>query len=306
MRNDLLLVVVGLAFSACQNISYSGKGNDVPTAGEIRVAVDYGDSFFVNEELEMFHMDYPKSRITPVHLCEVNILRQLEMDSIRFVIMNRDFTPDEKTNLEKLGMKIRSAHIASTSIAVIVSKANPVKKLSQNDLRNVLEGKITDWSSLGGAGNIQTIFDQGCGSNYTYFLTKWFSGKQPGGRIAEKKNPREVIRFVSENKGAIGFVNVNWLSDRTDSACIALAKMVEVVAIENPDKKGYFLPFQSQIRTGEYPFIQKVYMHDLQGYSGLAQGFIAYVASQPGQIILKKSGLIPATDFGRTIQFVEE
>lgn len=297
---------LALTLFSCQNISFNGKGNDVPTSGEIVMAIDYGDSFVMNEELEMFHLEYPKAKIIPHYMCEVNLLRQLEMDSFRFVVMNRDFTNMERENLEKRDFKIRSATIGKTAIAVIVAKDFIVDSLSQKQLRAIMNGEITDWRFQGSSAPMQIVFDQGCGSNYAYFTQNWFSVKKPNGKISEKQSPRAVINYVAQNPGAIGFVNVNWLSDNTDLGSKALAGLVKALAIDNPQKPGFHLPYQSQIVTGQYPFVQTIYMHDLQGYSGLAQGFIAYVSSQPGQILMKKSGLIPAHDMGRTIELVEE
>jgi ABC-type phosphate transport system substrate-binding protein len=58
--------------------------------------------------------------------------------------------------------------------------------------------------------------------------------------------------------------------------------------------------------AGQYPFVSDIYFHDLQGYSGLASGFVAWIYSQPGQTIIKKSGLLPARDMGRTIEISTE
>lgn len=300
--NKTVLIMGCLLLSACGDITFSGEGRDVPTAGEISIAVDYGDSFMVNEELEMFHINYPKATITPKYLCENEILRKLESDSIQCAILNRDFTKAEKQNLEKLNIKVRSYEIGRTAIALIVAANSEMQEIGLDDLKLLLAGKAS--GSLGKTEKL--VFDESCGSNLLYFSQKWFNGKTPPGNLVQKSGPREVIRYVSKTENVIGFVNMNWLGDRMDAESKNLADQIKVLKVENPEKKGYYLPFQSQIAANQYPIVQRIFMHDLQGYSGLAQGFIAFVASQPGQLILKKSGLLPSHDMGRTIELVEE
>lgn len=274
--------------------------------GEIPVAVDYGDSFMFNELLEIFHYDYPKAKLTPSYQCEVNILRQLEMDSFRFVVINRKLTKEEIANLEKKDIKIRSAMVAKAAVALVVSEDFGLSRITQDDLRKLLSGETSSLKINGQTQQVDLVFDQGCGSNYQYFQQLWFKDVKMSNKLKAKKTPAEVLDFVSKNKGTIGFVHSNWISDRMDSSALKMAKKIKVLEVEANGRKGYHLPFQSQITSGIYPFIQEIYMYDLQGYSGLAQGFIAFTASQPGQLIIKKSGLVPAKDMGRSIELVEE
>ncbi len=46
---------------------------------------------------------------------------------------------------------------------------------------------------------------------------------------------------------------------------------------------------------GKYPLIRDVVMIGREARSGLASGFMAFVASDKGQRIVLKSGLVPAT-----------
>lgn len=299
---SLTALVFGLM--SCNDISFSGKGNDVPTAGEIILAVDYSDSFVIAEQMDMFRRDYPNAKIETRHLCEMEIIRQLVADSFRSCILNRPFTLEEQKAMEAKDIRVRGAMAGRTSIALIVNPANPMSELSQNQVRMILSGELNRWPE--GNDRIQVVFDAGCGSNFEYFRKKWFEKTPFGTELSQKSTPREVIQYISSHPNALGFVGLNWIADKSDSSSIKLARSVKVLKIENPDKKGFFLPFQSQIVAGEYPFVQEIWMYDVQGYTGLAQGFISYVSSQPGQIMMKKSGLVPAKDHGRTIELSTE
>lgn len=298
MRNTIF-GFMAIAAISCQNIDYSGKGNDVPTQGDLTIGADYGDSFLLNEWMYVFNMDYPKAHLTPQYLCEGEIINQLESGKLTFALLNRDFTTEEKANFDYLEKSVRSARVARSSIAIIAHPSVVFDSLQLQELKDLLSGdpKLSQY---------RCVFDQGCGSNYNYFNALWFKNDSMKGRIIGKKSPNAVIDYVSKTPNSIGFVSVNWVADHSDSMSRELAKAVKILKIENPQNGKFYYPFQSQIKANEYPFIQELWMHDLQGYSGLAQGFIAWVSSQPGQILVKKSGLIPEKDMGRTIELSTE
>lgn len=306
MKNKLyyFLAIAAVAFMSCNDISFSGKGNDVPTAGEIVLAVDYSDSFAIAEQMDMFRRDYPNAKIETRYLCEMEIIRQLVADSFRSCILNRPFTMEEQKAMEAKDIRVRGAMAGRTSIALIVNPSNPISELTQEQVKRILSGELNRWPVWDE--KIQSVFDAGCGSNFEYFRKKWFEKTPLGTELSQKSTPREVIQYVSSHPNALGFVGLNWIADKSDSSSVQLSRSVKVLKIENPNKKGYFLPFQSQIVAGEYPFVQEIWMYDVQGYTGLAQGFISFVSSQPGQIMMKKSGLVPAKDHGRTIEISTE
>jgi phosphate transport system substrate-binding protein len=298
MRIASLVFFVVCGLSGCINFDHSGKGDDVPTAGDIAIGVEYGESFLMVEEMDYFMLDYTKAKLRPKYLCEMALLRQLQMDSLRFVVMNRDFTASEKENLERRDIKVRSVKIAQTSIALVVNKSFGVDSISIAKWKELLTSEKKTWNG----NDIGIVFDGSCGSAYQYFSNQLLKAPINTVGLGSFTSPGAVIDYVSSHENTIGVISLNWIADRSDKQSRELASGVKVLKVEGFHDGKYHYPFQSQIRTGEYPFIQSVYMHDLQGYNGLANGFIAFVASQPGQILVKKSGLLPAKDHGRTIQ----
>lgn len=299
------LLAVGL-FS-CTPFNYSGQGNDVPTAGELEIWTDHGDSLLVSQFEAMFESNYPKSDIRVKYASETQILAAVNEGKCKACILHRDFDTIERTTLENRGFKVRSALIAKTSIALLSHRENPVQTISREQLRQILEGRLSSWQTLGGQGPITPVFDQAGGSNYLYFFKNWLKSDPKALKAVSSLNsPSLVIGWVGSHRDALGFINVNWISDRGDPASENFLKKVNVLKVEGDSASGYHYPFQSQIAARQYPFVLPVYIHDLQGYSGLASGFTAWICSQPGQVMVKKCGLLPARDFGRTVEFGTE
>ncbi len=302
---NLLFVIAGLLFS-CDNYDHSGKGNDIPTAGDLEVWADHGDSLMLLQMKEVFESRYPKARIKFLFATETEILTAVNDGHCRVCFLHRDFQTEEKERLENRNFKVRSVRFAKSSIAAVVNPLNKVNSLSEAQIKGILSGELNDWNKVGGNGPLTTIVDRVGGSNYLFFYKRFSLSKINQSRgIRAVNKPHAVLEWVSKHSDALGFVSINWLADRGDSSTREYRKKVKVLKIFS-DSNSAVYPFQSQMYTGEYPFTEDVYLHDLQGYSGLGSGFAAWICSQPGQVLLKKCGLLPYFDAGRTIEISTE
>ena len=109
-----------------------------------------------------------------------------------------------------------------------------------------------------------------------------------------KNNNAEVIKYVKDNKSALGIISVNWISDTQDSISETFLKDIRIVEV-GTDPKNYCKPYQGYIAEKSYPFRRDVYMISRETFSGLGTGFASFVAGDQGQRIILKSGLVPAT-----------
>jgi len=289
--------------SACGNFDYSGKGKDIPTAGELELWVDHGDSLLFTQLKDLFEANYPKSNIKLIYASEIEILKAVNDGKCRACVMHRNFDTLEKTALENRDFKVRSIKIGTTSTAFLVNIQNPVAEISLQDL-----GKILSMENSPGGYFKQVIFDKAGGANFRQVSD--FFGKRnvkiKTGGIRSLPSPESVLRWLELNADAVGVVNLNLIADRSDSSASRWLNNLRVLKVQSHTDSSFAYPFQSQMAAGQYPFVSDIYFHDLQGYSGLASGFVAWIYSQPGQTIIKKSGLLPARDMGRTIEISTE
>ena len=73
-------------------------------------------------------------------------------------------------------------------------------------------------------------------------------------------------------------------------------KVVAVSAKSNPSSsEDYYQPFQGYLAQGTYPLRRNLYIISREARAGLGTGFASFVASDKGQRIFLKSGLLPAT-----------
>ena len=318
VRIFFVAFVMTLAVSSCLNMNHQGEGNDIPTQGEVTMHFDRNDSFVVDQLIHQFELEYPKARIHPVYLSHQELMDLLNRGEIKGVFLHRSFTNQDKNVLEKRKIKLRSVMVYKSSSAFICNKS----------LSTVLDyRKLLDWLAGDDCLPFQSLVLYGKGGRILESLDSLLSAnhKSLKRKVVSVSSPYQVIKSVSENAHSLGSVGINWLADEGDSWSMALRKKIKVlgflplgVALNNSSEvngmpvfdsttstmaaASIVYPMQSQIADRSYPFIEPVWGYDLQGYSGLVSGFLAYVCSHPGQVLIKKSGLYPALPPHRTIE----
>jgi phosphate transport system substrate-binding protein len=110
------------------------------------------------------------------------------------------------------------------------------------------------------------------------------------------KSNKEVIKYVSEHPDAIGITGFAWLNDPDKDYADAVDK-VKIVGIKDESSKTapseYFKPSQTTLVQHTYPLSRSLYIIDCTGRKGLGAGFASFLASERGQRIILKSGLLP-------------
>jgi phosphate transport system substrate-binding protein len=296
---------IALLFFSCGNFDYKGKGKDVPTAGDLELWVDHGDSLLFNQFKELFEKNYPKASIKLLYASETEILKAVNDGICRACVLHRNFDSTEINALENRNFKVRSMKIARTSAALMVNKQNSISQISIGQLGDILS-RLKQGTPVSIPNMV--IFDQAGGSNFR--LLRDFYGKKritiQSSQIRALHSPESVLKWIENHPEAIGVVNVNLIADRSDPSSAQWYDKLRVLKVESVTDSQFVYPFQSQMAANQYPFVSDMYFHDLQGYSGLASGFLAWIYSQPGQTLIKKSGLLPARDYGRTIELGSE
>ena len=305
IKRLLFLVFSASAFSACLDMEHKGKRNDIPTKGELEIALDINDSLLFVQLIDRFHDLYPKAHITPKFMAPIALLEGVRDKKITALYINHAFDSAMIDALESRQIKVRSHDIGMGATAFIVNRNNPNNRISVDSLCSMLSGKCSAW----GRSNDKLVFAMLKNDLIYNDLEEFYkkNASQPIGKLSLPKvvqfaSPQAVFDFVKKTPGALGFVGSNWIADRGDTLARFKRKQIKVLEVQHPVSGEFHLPYQSQVYAKQYPFIRPIMGYDLQGYSGLAQGFLAFCCDQSGQVILKKSGLSPALPPARTIQ----
>ncbi len=299
MRN---LIFVAFILFSCSDFSYSGKGQDIPTAGNLEIGFERGDSMLVMQWIEQFHLNYPKSKIIPRFLNYNELVEMFKSDSLPGIFLHGKFSDEEiEWFKQKRNATVNEIILGHGSVAFIANKNIPLEKITRKNIEEIYglgdepPVKYIALSSFKGV-ELKTIFDSA--KSWTKLDVVKRTNKI---FFKELGSDQKVIDFVMSNPKYIGLVSINSIADRKDPLAIKNAKNIKVLKVENANGK-FHAPFQSQIKANQYPFSYPLISYEAQGYDGLMKGFVIFTNSQPGQIILQKCGLVPFNPHGRRIE----
>ncbi|MEJ1240420.1 substrate-binding domain-containing protein [Chryseolinea sp. T2] len=295
--NRLLIVLLGIIFlAACSG--KSSKPSDTPTSGNITITVDEALKPLIEAEVAAFESIYANAHIRVIYTSEEEAIALMLKDSARATIVSRKLVPEEAEILTKQQYKPRQLKVATSAIALIVNNNNGDTTISMGDLKKILSGEIQSWGwnhppKKGNSAGMEVVFDQPNSGilrhlkdsviRFDTLQKNWFA----------LKGNSEVIDYVSKKPEALGLIDVSWISDRDDSTANKFLDAVRVVRIS--EDSGSYQPYQAYIAQGRYPLKRDVVMISREAKSGLASGFMSFIAGEKGQRVVLKAGLVPAT-----------
>jgi phosphate transport system substrate-binding protein len=292
------LLVIGLAFcllSACQQRDKKGKIVDTTTSGELTIAVDEALKPLIEAEIKTFNALYQRAKVTAIYTSEEQAIDTLLKDSVRLAIVARTLMPEEEAIVKANGL-LRQVKAAVGGIALIVHPDNKDTLMTTDQLIGILKGEIKTWKQISKTSPAQTInvvFDKP-NSGMIRFLNDSLVAlpSLPSNCFAVDSNAA-VVDYVSKTPNALGIIDISWISDRDDATTNKFLSVAKVVGLSKGGE--YFQPFQAYISLKQYSLTRDITMISREARSGLASGFISFVASEKGQRIVLKSGLVPAT-----------
>jgi phosphate transport system substrate-binding protein len=292
-----------ISLVSCEDTDKNGKKLDTPTAGNITITADESVQPLCDVELQTFHALYKKAHVNALYLPQSEAMKLFLADSVKVTLSTRNLNADETEFFKKKKVPVKATKIAYDAMALIVNNANRDSTLTLAQLSDVMHGKITTWNQVNPSfpkEKIVVVFDHS-GSSTISYLTERFNlqGTLPSNFFAVKTNP-EVVNYVEKNKNAVGVIGVSWISDRQDSTTIDFLTKIKVLALSPPDSikdadQPYYKPYQAYIAMRYYPLVREVFMISREARSGLGTGFVSFVAGNNGQMIVRLSGLLPAT-----------
>jgi phosphate transport system substrate-binding protein len=310
LQNISCLLLLLLAWS-CGNKVPHDKFTDTPTTGEVSIAVDETFKPLIEAELPVFHAMYKYAKINPLYIPEVDALNLLIRDTVRLAIVSRPLTDKEMNFFHGKKFFPREVRLALDGVAILVNPNNPDTLLTVDNICKILLGEITNWNQLNKSsklGKIKVIFDNPNSSTVRYMVDSITKTGKLGDQLSALKYNLDVVDYVSKNPESIGLIGVGWVSDRDDPKCLSFLKEVKVAGISKeevatPDNS--YQPYQAYIATGQYPFTRYLYAILTEPRAGLGSGLTSFIASDKGQRIIQKTGVLPITQPMRLVKIVD-
>lgn len=279
------MVVAALLLASCG--SENNKKVSTPTSGVTQIVVDESFAPIVQDQWDVFTSSYPDAKIHFTYKAERQLLNTFLNDSVRIAIMSRDLSPSERASFEKKNRIVRSNRFAIDAVALVSNRSSVDSTITVQEIIDILKGVKS---------NKSLVFDNANSSTVRYLKELSGVDQLPSKGVYALKSNTEVIKYVHNNIGAIGVIGVNWIKF-PGKEIEPLEKDIRILGVKNlPGKSGsdkFYKPSQNNLALDLYPLSRGVYIINCQGTKGLGTGFASFLASERGQRIVLKSGLLP-------------
>jgi phosphate transport system substrate-binding protein len=296
----LIGLLTALFVVGCSERDKSGKQLDTITSGTIKITVDESLKPLIEAEIDAFEGTYRDAHIEATYTSESEAINAMLLDSARLAIVTRKLAPHEQAVLDKVQIPGRQMVVAKDGIALILHNDNPDTVITMQHIQQIFEGNLSRWKQISpdnSIGNIEVVFDNPNSGILRYLMdTLKNITTIPKNCFAVESN-EAVIDYVSKKRNAIGLIGVGWISDAEDSTANGFLKTIRVAGIADgvTSNMEYFQPYQAYIAQKSYPLAREVVIISREARSGLGSGFLTYMASDKGQRVVLKAGLVPAT-----------
>ncbi len=202
--------------------------------------------------------------------------------SVDLAQASRAMKDEEKAQVKQArGANVMETAVALDSLAVFVHSSSPVQNLTIDQLKQIFQGKVTNWKDLGGpAGEIILYGRESSSGTYDYFREHVLAKEDFSPRVQTLQGTAAIINAVARDPRGIGYGG------------IAYAKDVRAIGI-GQDGKPPVAPSQATVADGTYPLARNLYFYYLEGAPERVTKFVEFALSPEGQTLVGDVGYFP-------------
>ena len=300
-------------FSGCNNQdlenhpgNYFSKQKENLKKGKGTVLLDESYMPLFNTLLYTFQSTRPDADISLQYLPELkNVQLFLEDNELKVLTIagSKELSKKEYESITTTNKRIDTKIIGYDALILIANPSNRVEYIRQSQIRQWLTTNDVNWPNS--KNPISIVIDHQFSTNYHTIKTQ-ITDKAFGNRVFQQAGTDSVIAYVNRNPNSIGIIGYNWLSDRKDPATIKRLKQVKILSVFNEQTGNPIFPSQESIRNHQYPYIRPIRIINRGIRNGINTGFVNFILSEVGQLILDKSGLVPEIDPFRQVELKTE
>lgn len=185
---------------------------------------------------------------------------------------------------EEVSKGIRAVPIARDALAIVIGINNPFKgDLTMAQLKDIYQGKITNWSQVGGTDMPIKVINRANASGTQSLFHSIVLNDEPF--APDSSNfitwPRDETTVILQNLGNNGI----------SYTAVSQAVGQEIIRIVSVD--GISPTDISMIRTGKYPISRVISLAVQRQISPVVKEFLDFAQSPRGQEIVTSSGFVP-------------
>jgi len=179
--------------------------------------------------------------------------------------------------------------VARDAIAVVVNPANPVSRLTFQQISDIYSGRITNWSQVGGQDRpIVRLSREVNSGTHVYFRDTVI-------RLGDPKNKtffaadtlllpssEGIVSELRQNPNAIGYDGLGYIPAD-----------LKKIAVARETGGPYVLPSVASVNDKSYPVARDLYMYTAGQPAGAVKAYLDWIVSPEAQTIVMNLGFVP-------------
>lgn len=165
---------------------------------------------------------------------------------------------------------------AKDALSIYLHPLNPVRNLTLAQVGGVLDGRIRDWSELGGEAAPIRVYGRNPSSGTHAFLAEHvLAGERYRPDAVALDGTAAIAAAVALDRHALGYGGIAYGAGLVHCSINGIP------------------PTPATVRDGSYPITRYLYLYTAGPPRGAAKLFIDWVLSRPGQEVVAEVGYVP-------------
>ncbi|MCS7163347.1 MAG: PstS family phosphate ABC transporter substrate-binding protein [Bacteroidia bacterium] len=196
---------------------------------------------------------------------------------------SRPLKVSERLRFAARGITVIEDTVAWDVLAICVHPANPISRLTWEDLERIYTGQVRNWRELGGPDlPIHPYSRESSSGTFEFFRERVLRGKDFAAHVRFLPATGTIVQAIAQNVSAIGYIGIAYTNPN-----------LKVLAIATAPGKPYRLPARSRQELADYPIARPLYYYYDQRNREKVKEFLAFVHSEEGRALTAKMGYVP-------------
>ena len=285
MKKTLLSLLLVVSLVACGGREQQqGGGTAAPAASNKPLTVKGSDTMVILTQrlAEEYMRAQPGAVVQVTGGGSGTGIAALINGTTDLAMASRPMKDDEKAQAKQArGADVVEQPIALDALGVFVHASNPVQQLTIAQVRDIFQGKITNWSGVGGKSARIVLYGRESSSGtYDYFREHVLAKGDFAPAVQTLQGTAAIINAVGHDPNGIGYGG------------IAYAKEVRALSIGDEGKPAV-APTEATVADNSYPLSRKLFVDHMQNAPERVMKFVQWSLTPEAQALVTKVGYFP-------------
>jgi len=285
LRKFIWLMVIGIAIGGLVSIESIAHGQDM-----IQIKGSDSEVNLVQRLAELFMQKNTGVNIAVTGGGSGTGIAALINKTTDIANSSREIQSKEEEGAKKAGVQPFRIIFATDGISVVTHPANPISKLTLEQLGKIFKGEIINWKEVGGKDAKISLYGRQSNSGTYVFFREFVVKADYSPHMKSMNGNAQIVEAIKKDKDGIGYVAVGYVVDEKGK----IMPGIKILNIATDAQSEAYSPAKMEnVMSKKYPITRPLNQYTNGIPSGKLSDFIKFELSKEGQEIVRKEGFFP-------------